>query len=262
MMIPSFFIAHGSPTLAIEKNGYTRFLREYFTGLPRPRAIVLFSAHWEAPVQMISSVESYQMIYDFGGFSPELYQMVYPAKGDPELAEEIQALYTQNGIPCQLDNERGMDHGAWVVLHLIYPDADIPVIAMSVNPSLSPEEQYQLGKVLSPLKEKGVLIIGSGGTVHNLSALDWRRQEEEKQASADWAHQFDHWLQVQLSQWNTDPLFQYEEKAPGAKVSVPTKEHFIPLLIAMGAGDQNRKAELLYRTYQYGTLSVSCWRFA
>ncbi|SFJ43717.1 DODA-type extradiol aromatic ring-opening family dioxygenase [Thermoflavimicrobium dichotomicum] len=260
-MIPSFFIAHGAPSLAIKKNGYTRFLEEHFAGLPRPRAVVLFTAHWEASMQMISGVDQYGMIYDFRGFSPELYEMVYPAKGDVELAEEIADLYAKNGISCQIDDKRGIDHGAWVVLHLIYPAADIPVVAMSVNPTLSPEEQYEIGKILAPLKERDVLIMGSGGTVHNLSTLDWHKEEEAEQASADWANQFDKWLEIQLNNWNLDQLFRYEEKSSGGLVSVPTNEHFIPLFIAMGAGDQNRKARLLYRSYQYGTLSLSCWQF-
>lgn len=261
-MIPSLFVVHGAPSLAIEQNSYTRFLEELGTRLPRPRAIVLFSAHWEAPVQMISGVDRYGMIYDFSGFSPELYRMVYPAKGDVALAEEIAALFRANGVPCRLDGTRGLDHGAWVVLRLLYPEADIPVVALSVNPHLAPEEQYRIGKVLAPLKEKGVLIIGSGGTVHNLRMLDWERDKEEKEAGADWAGQFDDWLQKQLTDWNTEELFRYEERAPHARRAVPTTEHFVPLLIAMGAGDEKRQGKRLYHRFQFGTLSLSCWQFS
>lgn len=258
-MIPSFFIAHGAPSLAIEENRYTRFLRELGAQLPRPRAVVLFSAHWEAPVQMVSKLDRYGMIYDFGGFSPELYRMVYPAAGDVALAEEIAALFGEKGIPCRLDEMRGLDHGAWVVLHLLYPEADIPVVALSVNPHLAPEEQYRIGKALAPLKEKDVLIIGSGGTVHNLRLLDWEHKEEAPQGE-EWAWEFSEWLTGRLASWDQE-LFRYEERAPHSRRAVPTTEHFVPLLIAMGAGDENKKAELLYRSFQFGSLCLECWKF-
>jgi 4,5-DOPA dioxygenase extradiol len=255
-MLPSLFIAHGAPSLAIEQHAYTEFLKELVKKLPRPKAIVIFSAHWESKVQMISSVIQYETIYDFYGFPDELYEMTYPAKGDVTLSLEIQHLFTAEGIECELDDHRGLDHGAWAPLHLLYPQADIPVVELSVNPGLSPEEYYRIGKALEPLREKDVLMIGSGGTVHNLRRLDWNDG-----APQSWAVAFDDWLAEQLETWNKDALFDYEDRAPHAHDAVPTTEHFVPLLLSFGAADESRKAVLVHRSYQMGSLSLSCWMF-
>ncbi|MNI63350.1 LigB family dioxygenase [compost metagenome] len=155
-----------------------------------------------------------------------------------------------------MDGERGLDHGAWAILKLIYPQADIPVIALSVNRYLSNEQQYQIGAALAELREQDVLIIGSGGSVHNLRKVNWRGGSID-----DWALAFDSWIQNKLENWDTEALFNYREQAPHAGEAVPTSEHFIPLLIAMGAGDKHRQAKLLHRSYQMGNLSLSCWQF-
>ncbi|MEH7415382.1 class III extradiol ring-cleavage dioxygenase [Neobacillus drentensis] len=257
-MMPTLFIAHGAPLLAIENNEYTQFLNELGKNIPRPKAIVLFSAHWESRVQKVSNVDSYSTIYDFGGFSPELYQIQYPAQGDQKLSIEIQDLFKENGVPFEIETERGLDHGAWVVLRLLYPNADIPVIAMSVNPKLSPEEQYKVGKSLSALREKDVLVIGSGGTVHNLRAVKWADNEIDQ-----WAQEFDDWLAVHLRNWDLESLFKYDSVAPYSEYAVPPygNEHFIPIFYAMGAADDVKKANLLHRSYRYGNLSHSVWQF-
>lgn len=257
-MIPSFFIAHGAPLLAIEDNDYTQFLQELGKTLPKPKAIILFSAHWEASTQQVSDVEEYSTIYDFGGFPDALYQIQYPAKGQKELTKEIEDLFAQEGIPFEKETRRGLDHGAWVVLRMLYPDADIPVIAMSVNQNLTPDQQYRIGQSLSSLREKDVLIIGSGGTVHNLRAVRWSDTGVE-----EWALGFDEWLGEHLKNWDKDTLFNYYTLAPGAELAVPRygKEHFVPLFYAMGAADQDKKATLLHRSYRYGNLSHSVWQF-
>lgn len=255
-MLPSFFIAHGAPSLVIEKHAYTEFLIELGRSLPRPRAIVIFTAHWESKVQTVSSVVQYETIYDFSGFSDELYRMKYPAKGDLALSLEIQRLFREEGIESVLDDQRGLDHGAWAPLQLLYPEFDIPVVALSVNLKLTPEEHYRIGRALEPLREQNVLVLGSGGTVHNLRKLDWSDGEPK-----EWAILFDEWLGEQLETWNAEALFDYENRAPHAMEAVPTAEHFVPLLLSMGAGDQSRTAKLLHRTYQMGTLSLSCWMF-
>ncbi|UVI30208.1 dioxygenase family protein [Paenibacillus spongiae] len=255
-MMPSFFIAHGAPSLVVEDHAYTDFLKNFAAHIPKPKAIVLFSAHWEQSIQTVSAVESYSTIYDFRGFQEELYRMTYPAAGDRLLSGQIQSLFTKHGIPCVMDGERGLDHGAWAVLKLIYPDADIPVVALSVNRYLTNEQQYEIGKALSALREQDVLIIGSGGTVHNL-----RQVKRNSAGIEDWAVTFDNWLQNKLETWDVEALFQYDKLAPYAQEAIPTNEHFIPLLLAMGAGDANRRAELLHRSYQWGNLSLSCWQF-
>ncbi|UNK18335.1 dioxygenase [Paenibacillus sp. N3/727] len=255
-MMPSYFIAHGAPSLVLEEHAYTDLLKNFADQITKPKAIVLFSAHWEESVQTVSTVDEYSTIYDFGGFQDELYRITYPAKGDRSLSDQIQALFTKHGIESTLDEKRGLDHGAWAVLKLIYPNADIPVVALSVNRYLTNEQQYEIGKALSSLREQDVLIIGSGGTVHNLMGLNWRSDGIDA-----WAEAFDSWLQSKLETWDTASLFNYSELAPYAREAVPSNEHFIPFLIAMGAGDKDRKAQLLHRSYQYGNLSLSCWQF-
>nr|MBO2470065.1 dioxygenase [Bacillota bacterium] len=256
MTLPTLFVAHGAPTLAVEDSAYARFLRQLGDALERPRALVVFTAHWVHPTQQVSVAAQHRLLYDFYGFPEELYRLTYPAQGDPELAREIAERLAQAGIACSLDAERGLDHGVWVPLRLLYPEADVPVVALSVNPSLPPEEQYRIGQALMSLCNEGVLIIGSGGTVHNLSALDWAAP-----AAASWAVQFDDWLAQVLAVWDLPTLFRYAELAPHAQRAVPTSEHFVPLLIAMGAADGVQRAARLYQAYQYGSLSLGCWRF-
>ncbi|SET07066.1 class III extradiol ring-cleavage dioxygenase [Paenibacillus sp. NFR01] len=255
-MIPSYFFAHGAPSIVLEENGYTDLMKQFRLNTPKPKAIVVFSAHWEEPVQTVGAAATYETIYDFGGFQDELYQMTYPAHSDRQLAEQIQALFAKAGIKSVQNETRGLDHGAWAVLKLLYPEADIPVVALSVNRHLSNEQQYEIGKALGELREQDVLIIGSGGIVHNLRALNWGSGGIDT-----WAAQFDSWIQEKVEAWDTEALFRYRELAPYAKEAVPTSEHFIPLLLAMGAGDAGRSAKLLHREYQYGNLSLSGWQF-
>ncbi|MBX6395360.1 MAG: dioxygenase [Alicyclobacillaceae bacterium] len=257
-MIPSYFLAHGAPTLAVEDNPYTRFLKNLSSRFPKPNAVLVFTAHWESPVQLIGAAGQFETIHDFGGFPEELYRITYPAKGAPEVAEEAHELFRQAGIPARIDRVRGLDHGAWVVLRLLFPQADVPVVALSVNPGLSPAQQYAIGRALTPLR-RDVLILGSGGTVHNLRALDWEQGTDGP--PADWAVAFDSWLHRQLENWNTQTLFAYETDAPYARRAVPRNEHFIPLLIAMGAADDDRHAQRLFQSYQFGSLSLACWEF-
>lgn len=254
-MIPSFFMAHGAPRIALEQNSYVDALKQVAKEFPQPRAIVLFSAHWEQPLQRISDIQSYETIHDFGGFSPELYQITYPAPGDPQLASKIATLLKAHNILYGFDTERGLDHGAWTILKRMYPDANIPVVAMSVNPAESPEEQYRIGRALAPLREKDVMIIGSGGTVHNLSTLRMTDTVDP------WAQAFEDWIEEKLEKWDLAALFSYEAEAPFAEQAVPTKEHLIPLFYAMGAADDEKKARRDHLFYQYGNLSYSLWRF-
>ncbi|MBS4174532.1 class III extradiol ring-cleavage dioxygenase [Bacillus sp. FJAT-49736] len=258
-MMPSLFIAHGAPLLAIENNDYTKFLNQLGQDIHRPKAIVLFSAHWESRVQQVSQVDQYSTIYDFGGFNPSLYTIKYPAHGSQDISNEIGDLFTKNGISFENDKTRGLDHGAWVVLRLLYPNADIPVIAMSVNPNLKPEEQYKVGKTLSELREKDILIIASGGTVHNLGAVKWADNGEID----SWALEFDDWLSVNLKSWDLKSLFNFDSIAPHASIAVPPygNEHFVPIFYAMGAADNDRQAKRLHRSYRYGNLSHSVWQF-
>jgi 4,5-DOPA dioxygenase extradiol len=245
--------------LAVEENEYTQFLEGLGRTL-KPKAILLFSAHWESDAQQIGAVDKYSTIYDFGGFPEELYRIQYPAPGDHGLAAEVGRLLTNHGFPCQLDQRRGLDHGAWVPLRRLFPDADVPVVAMSVNPDLAPQEQYAIGQALSGLRREDVLIIASGVTVHNFGTLRWRSPDAAPDA---WAVAFDDWVLGKASAWDLQSLFAYESLAPNATRAVPPQgnEHFIPLFYALGAADDQRIAKELHRSYQFGNLSHVVWQF-
>ncbi|MBC8060080.1 MAG: dioxygenase [Clostridiaceae bacterium] len=256
-MIPSLFIAHGAPSIVIEENEFTDFLKRLGSEIPKPKAIVVFSAHYEGQKQRIGAVSGhYEMIYDFYEFPEEMYYIQYAAKGDRNIAERIKKIFEENGIDSSLDKTRGIDHGAWTILKLIFPEIDIPVITLSLNPFLPPEEQYKIGKALSSLKKEDILIIGSGGIVHNLSEV-----REDTSKTEDWAVEFDDWINDKVKGWDLKQLFRYEELAPNSKRAVPRPEHLVTLFLAMGAGDEKRKATLLQRNFVLGNLSLSCMRF-
>jgi 4,5-DOPA dioxygenase extradiol len=255
-MVPSLFLAHGSPMLAIQQSDYTRFLSE-LAGRLKPKAIVLFTAHWEQQVTTISSSdEVYETIYDFGGFPDELYQVKYPARGSSIVADIVKKRLEQHGIAVASDMTRGLDHGSWTLLHRMYPAADIPVVQISVNPYLPPEEQFKIGKALRGLGQDDILVIGSGVTVHNLRIIKWGQTEAEP-----WAVSFDDWLIDKLDKGDQAALFDYAAQAPNARMAVPRAEHFVPFFIALGSGDPDRKPEVIYRDYEFGTLSYLCLQF-
>lgn len=255
-MYPTLFVTHGTPSLALENNAYTRFLRNVGILLPKPKAIVVISAHWESDIQLISSAMQLETMYDFFGFAEPLYELTYPAKGSLPLSLDIQQLLTAEGIRCELNDKRGLDHGAWSVLRFMYPEADVPVVALSVHTNRVPEEQYRIGRALMPLREKGIMILSSGGTVHNPAKLKW-----ETTGGEDWAIQFDGWLAEHIQVWDLEALFDYERRAPYVADAVPTREHLLPLFIAMGAAHSNRKSRLLHQEYQNRTLSLTAWMF-
>ena len=257
-LMPVLFIAHGAPTIVIQKGQYPDFLAKIPETIKKPQAIVVFTAHWESEIQQISSVKNYETIYDFYGFPKEMYEMTYPAPGNTTIAKEIHELFKANGIKSELDEKRGLDHGAWTILRLMYPKADIPVIQLSVNPAASAEEAYKIGKALAPLREKDILIIGSGNTVHNLRILN---RSEIDAPTEKWALEFDDWIAKQLKEWNTQELFAYEKKAPHIKKAVPTAEHFLPLVYSAGAADETKKANPIHRSSQFGNLTYFTWRF-
>ncbi|MDP4083202.1 MAG: class III extradiol ring-cleavage dioxygenase [Bacillota bacterium] len=254
-MIPSLFLAHGSPMLAIEETEYTRFLASLGNKI-KPKVIVLFTAHWEKDTLTISSTDDiYETIYDFYGFPDELYEVKYPARGSKKLADKLKMKFEQEGIPAELDSTRGLDHGSWTLLYKMYPKADIPVVQISVSPFLSPEKQYQIGKVLKDLGSEDILVIGSGVTVHNLRIINWSATEPEQ-----WAIDFDDWLIDKIQKRDLAHLYNYEKLAPNASLAVPRPEHFVPLFIAMGSG-QTDEPQVIHRSYDLGTLSYLCFQF-
>ncbi|UVI30848.1 DODA-type extradiol aromatic ring-opening family dioxygenase [Paenibacillus spongiae] len=254
-MIPALFLAHGSPMLAIEQTPYTAFL-EKLGKQYQPKAIVIFTAHWETEKVTISAMDDeYDTIYDFGGFPDELYTIRYKAKGSTAIASLVEEKLASQGIAAGKDTQRGLDHGSWTLLHRMYPHADIPVIQVSVNPYRSPEDQYKIGAALKELGGENIMVIGSGVTVHNLRMIHWGQTAPEP-----WAVEFDDWLLEHIERKDVSSLFRYAELAPHAKLAVPRAEHFVPLFIAMGSGNQPQ-ASVIHRSYDMGTLSYLCLQF-
>lgn len=255
-MVPSLFLAHGSPMLAIEDTVYSDFLKTLSRQV-QPKAIVIFTAHWESEILTISSLDgAYDTIYDFGGFPDELYQIKYPAKGSTEMAAMIEERFKQRGIPVKKDTARGLDHGSWTLLYRMYPEADIPVVQISVHPYLSPEKQFQIGECLQGLGEEDILVIGSGVTVHNLRMIHWGQSTPEP-----WSVAFDDWLIDKVEKRDLESLFNYEKLAPYARQAVPRPEHFVPFFIAMGSGNPDSAPKIIHRSYDLGTLSYLSYQF-
>ncbi|MBC8061164.1 MAG: dioxygenase [Clostridiaceae bacterium] len=254
-MIQSLFLAHGSPMTAIEDNEYTNFLSNLGQSI-KPKAIVIFTAHWESETLTISSADTvYDTIYDFYGFPRELYEIKYQAKGSSLIALKIQEKLTGNGIKVKKDTARGLDHGSWTLLKHLYPNADIPVVQISVNASLPIKEQVEIGKALQGLGQEDILIIGSGVTVHNLREVKWDQTTPDS-----WAVEFDEWLIDTIKSRDMASLYNYKKLAPNANLAVPTAEHFVPLFIALGSGNKV-DPKVIYRSYELGNLSYLCLQF-
>jgi 4,5-DOPA dioxygenase extradiol len=256
--MPTLFLSHGSPMYAVEPGAAGRAWADLGSTLPRPRAVLMVSAHWETAVPMLSGNPLPETIHDFGGFPPELYSLAYRAPGAPELATLCVALLKAAQIAAGVDDCRGLDHGAWVPLRWMYPDADIPVVQLSVQPGLGPAHHLQLGRALAPLTADGVLIVGSGHTTHNLR--DWmanaRRPEPLKYVQA-----FSTWLAATLTAHDTDALVAYRERAPNAVRAHPTDEHFLPLFVAYGAAGENPRPERVVDGFLNGALAMDSYLF-
>jgi len=252
--LPVLFVSHGSPMVALEEDDYTRALRAWPGGIPRPAAIVVVSAHWQAPRPVrVATTPAPETIHDFYGFPPELYALRYGPPGAPGLATEIVERLCAAGVPAGADPGRGLDHGAWVPLRFLYPDADVPVVGVSLAAPARPRDLVALGQALAPLRASGVLIFGSGGIVHNLGRLDRRG---DAAPVAGWAQAFDDWVRERLDGGDVDALVAYERLAPHASLAVPTSEHFDPLLVALGAAAGDTRVEDVYAGFRYGSLSM------
>jgi len=238
--------------VAIETGPYQDALRR-FGREHRPRVIVVFSAHWDSGGRIvIGSAARHALIYDFGGFPKALYEVKYDAPGDPALAARIAATLRDAGFAPGLDDARGLDHGVWAPLRLMYPEAVTPVVEVSLPTGMAPEALCRIGAALAPLRREGVLILGSGGIVHNLALLDWRRRDRPPEP---WAEAFDSWFQSRLEARVTDELFRYAD-APHAALAVPTNEHFVPVFAALGAAQEGYQVKPIFRGFEYGTISM------
>lgn len=251
--MPALFIGHGSPMNALESNVYTRAWRKLGQTLPRPRALLVISAHWFIGVTAVTAMKRPRTIHDFQGFPPRLFAVDYPAPGLPELAQEVAEVVKPHRV--DLDHDQwGLDHGAWSVLAHLYPAADIPVVQLSINARKPLAYHLELGAALSALRENGVMIVSSGNVVHNLRLLDWSSPE----GGSDWAHRFDDAVATLMTDRPGAVLAATEHA--DFPVAVPTPDHFIPLLYTAGlAAAEGVCAEALVRGYAMDSLSMSCY---
>lgn len=258
-MLPAIFVSHGSPMLAIEDAEARDFLKTLPSLLPeKPKAILMVSAHWERLRPTVNAPAANETIHDFGGFPEALYKLTYPAPPSADLAKRVAELLVAGGLPTDIDQRRGLDHGAWVPLLVAWPDAEIPVVQLSVQTRLGPEHHYRLGQLLAPLRNEGVLIIGSGSFTHDLSSFFTSRGRIEA-PEQDWVHIFAEWMSLALREKRVADLLNYRQLAPEAAHNHPTEEHLLPLYVALGAGAD--KVNHLHSSTTYGILRMDAFAF-
>jgi 4,5-DOPA dioxygenase extradiol len=243
---------------ALDPGGAGQAWRSIADSLPRPRAILIASAHWETSLPMFTGGAQLQTIHDFGGFPQELYEVRYEAPGSPQVAQEAASLLRDAGVSASINACRGIDHGAWVPLKWMYPGRDVPVVQLSVQPPLGAAHHLDVGRALAPLADRGVLVIGSGHVTHNLR--DWFASQGKAQA-LPYVAQFSTWLQQQLEAHDTEALVGYRERAPSAARAHPTEEHLLPLFVALGAAGADYVAEKTHAAIDGGALAMDAYRF-
>lgn len=258
--LPTIFVSHGSPMLALHDSPARRFLQGLGKSLPRPKGIVVVSAHWEtAGNPAVSLAAQPETIHDFGGFPQPLFDIRYAAPGAPEIAERAASLFEAAGIPAGRSMQRGLDHGAWVPLSLIYPDADLPVTQISIVRGASPAAHEKLGQALAQLRHEGVLVIGSGSLTHNLHEV---RGQPVDAPAPHWVTEFESWMRERLEASDSAALLDYRNRAPSAIQNHPSEEHLLPLFVAMGAAGTGAKAQLLHASVEHGVLAMDAYAFS
>jgi 4,5-DOPA dioxygenase extradiol len=230
LRLPALFLGHGNPMNALEDNSWTRAWARLGATLPRPRAILAISAHWYTTGTAVTAMQAPRTIHDFGGFPPELFEVYYPAPGDATLAARVRQLLSPLNVAA--DHTWGLDHGSWSVLHHLYPQADVPVVQLSIDETQPPAFHHRLGAQLRPLREAGVLLLGSGDVVHNLHSYAWGRHPQKPY---DWALRFETHVRERLEAGDHAPLIDYASFGRDAVLAVPTPEHYLPLLYVLGA---------------------------
>lgn len=249
--MPTVFLGHGSPENALADNAYTRSLSALAADLPRPDAVLVVSAHYLTSGVGVTSAAHPRTIHDFYGFPEPLYQIAYPAPGSPELAEKIAA--TLGGVA---DPRWGLDHASWSPMRHMWPDADVPTLELSLDLDMPAADHYELGRRLAELPDEGVLVLGSGNIVHNLAAIDWQRPV----GGYEWNAAFDGAVWEALQQRDDEALVDYE-RLPGGRRSVPTPDHYLPLLYCAAAAGRDAEAVTTYEGLEMGSLSMRCVRF-
>ena len=252
MTMPVLFVGHGSPMNALEDNAFTAGWRAAASAIPRPRAILCVSAHWQTDGPHVTAMERPRTIHDFYGFPPELFRVQYPAPCSPWLAGRVVALGAAHGIAK--NSGWGLDHGAWSVLIRMYPEADVPVVQLSLDARRSPAEHFALARSLRPLRDEGVLLLGSGNIVHNLRLIRW------EDVAYDWATEFDSKVAQRIERQDDAALVDYRSLGPGAALAVPTDEHYLPLLYALAQRDAGEKATFFAEGVTLGSISMRSLR--
>ena len=251
--LPALFFSHGSPMLVFEDIPARHFIAGLGRQIERPEAILCVSAHWETDRPAVSAVAAPKTIHDFYGFPDELYKLRYPAPGAPALARRVVALLDEAGIAGAIDADRGLDHGAWNPLLLIYPKADVPVTQLSIQAQLDPAHHAKIGRALQPLRREGVLVLASGGAVHNL-----RQFHIDREQPAPWAVSFDDWLADRIAAGDEDALLAYRQHRSDGRLAHPRDEHLLPLFVALGAGG-GAAGRPLHRSFAHGSLSMAAF---
>lgn len=250
-VMPAIFFGHGNPMNALGQNAWTDGWLSIGADVPRPRAILCISAHWYLPATLVTAMSTPRTIHDFGGFPRELFEVVYPAPGDPQLARQVQNLLAPIG--AGLDEQWGLDHGTWSVLRHVFPEADVPVVQLSIDETQPPEFHYEIGKLLAPLRDEEVLVIGSGNLVHNLHAYAWGNHTV---APLNWALRFEERARELLEAGNHGPLINYETLGPDALLAVPTPDHYLPLLYITGLQRDGDQISFPVEGYDGGSISM------
>jgi 4,5-DOPA dioxygenase extradiol len=260
-MIPALFVSHGAPTLSLDPGLTGAMWRELAASIVKPDAVLIVSAHWETSAPQVSSAAQPKTIHDFSGFPDALYEIRYPAPGAPQLAARVGELLGTAGLVITQNPSRGLDHGAWVPMRLMYPDADVPCAQLSLQTRMGTRYSFALGQALSELRKENVLILASGGIVHNLGELDWRGNGK----ATPWAAHFNDWIAEKVEQQDREALLDYRRLAPLASRAHPTEEHLMPFFVALGAGyDHNdtMKPQRIPLGYTYGSLGMDAYLFA
>jgi len=259
MTLPPLFLSHGSPTLVIEPSAARTFLEGLSGLLSRPRVILVISAHFNAPRPALTASRAPDTIHDFGGFPDALYRLQYPSPGAHDLAADIAGLLQGAGFDAVTDGERGLDHGAWIPLMLAWPEADIPVLQLSISMNHSPEWHHKLGQALQPLRDEGVLIIGSGGATHNLRAFFTHRPGLTTPPPA-WVTDFAEWLAGRIEAGDHAAVLSAVQTGPYGRENHPTMDHILPLFVALGAGGPG-PGKRLHKSTTYGILAMDAYSF-
>lgn len=251
--MPVLFLGHGSPMNAIEENEFVLAFKKLGKELVRPSAILCISAHWETKGTFVTAMQNPPTIHDFGGFPQALFDVEYPAPGSPELALETQKIITKTDVG--LDNKWGLDHGSWSVVKHLYPNADIPVLQMSIDYSQPAKYHYELAKEISVLRQRGVLIIGSGNIVHNLRLVDWKKLNEE--FAFDWATEANEMMKRHILSGDHQKLINFKSQGKAFDLAIPTPEHYLPLLYTLALKEENEKITLFNDKPVGGSLSMT-----